>query len=283
MIMKKAKLLWQNRSKKMGIYIFLIIMAVVFIGPMIFALLSSVKDNREIFDSPFGLPSKYLIENYLVAWTEGRMGTYFINSVFISVSTIILSVIVASMAAFALSRFNLKIKGILLMFFLMGMMVPRHTILVPLAYIIGVLNLKNNLFALILLYVAFSLPFSIIVLQVFMKGINNSIVEAAIIDGASYFEIYSKIILPMTVPAISTISIFNFLAAWNDILFPLIIINDNKLKPISLGLLNFHGERGSQYGPLMAAIIITVIIPVILYLLFQEKVESGIAAGSVKG
>lgn len=273
---------WQNKSKKIGVYIFLLIMSVVFIGPMIFALLSSVKDNKEIFDSPFGMPSEYLLENYLIAWTDGRMGTYFLNSVFISVSTIVLSVIVASMAAFALSRFNLKIKGILLMFFLMGMMVPRHTILVPLAYMIGALKLKNNLITLILLYVAFSLPFSIVVLQVFMKGINDSVVEAAVIDGAGYFKIYSKIILPMTVPAISTISIFNFLAAWNDILFPLIIINDNKLKPISLGLLNFHGERGSQYGPLMAAIIITVIIPVVLYLLFQEKVESGIAAGSVK-
>lgn len=273
---------FKNKSRKIVVYLFLIGLGFAFVGPMLFALLSSVKDNKAIFDSPFGLPDTFLFKNYLIAWTEGRMGTYFLNSVIISVSVIVLTVFIASMAAFALSRFNLKFKSIILLFFLTGLMVPRHTILVPLAYIIGALKLKNNLFALILLYVAFALPFSIVVLQVFMKSINNSIIEAAIIDGAGYFRIYYSIVLPMTIPAISTISIFNFLGAWNDILFPLIIINDNNLKPIALGLLNFNGERGSQYGPLMAAIIITIIIPVILYLLFQEKVESGIAAGSVK-
>jgi raffinose/stachyose/melibiose transport system permease protein len=115
-----------------------------------------------------------------------------------------------------------------------------------------------------------------------MRGINVSLEEAAIIDGAGFFQIYSKVILPMTVPAISTISIFNFLGAWNNILFPLLFINDNKLKPIALGLLNFNGERGSQYGPLMAAIVITVFVPMVIYLLFQEKVENGLAAGAVK-
>ena len=106
--------------------------------------------------------------------------------------------------------------------------------------------------------------------------------EAALIDGATYFQIYKNVMLPMTVPAISTISIFNFLGAWNNILFPLLFINDKNLKPIALGLLNFNGERGSDYGPLMAAIVITVAVPLVIYLLFQEKVEGGLAAGAVK-
>ena len=106
--------------------------------------------------------------------------------------------------------------------------------------------------------------------------------EATIIDGANYFQIYSKIMIPLTLPAISTISIFNFMGAWNNILFPLLFINDKRLRPISLGLLNFNGERGSEYGLMMAGIVITVAVPLAIYLLFQEKVESGLAAGAVK-
>lgn len=268
---------------KIGIYGFLTLMALMFICPMVFTVLSSFKVNTEIFGSPFSLPKKFLFENYVEAWKGANMSTYFINSIFISLATVAILVIVASMASYALSRFKLKWGRGMIIFFLSGMMIPIHTILVPVAYVIGMFNLKNNLAALVLIYVAFSLSFSIFVLERFMRSINVSLEEAAIIDGAGFFQIYSKIMLPMTVPAISTVSIFNFLGAWNNVLFPLLFINDNKLKPIALGLLNFNGERGSSYGPLMAAIVITVFVPLVVYLLFQEKVESGLAAGAVKG
>lgn len=275
------------KNKKLNLatiiqYIFLIAMAMMFIMPLLFTLVSSLKDNREIFGSPFALPETYRFENYVVAWKEANMSKYFFNSIFISISTVVVLAIVSSMAAFIIARFNFKLNKIIFVFFLIGMMIPMHTILVPITYIIGSLNLKNNLFVLILLYVGFSIPFSVMVLTNFMRGINQSLEEAATIDGANYMQIYRHVALPLTVPAISTISIFNFLGAWNNVLFPLLFINDAKLKPISLGLLNFNGERGSQYGPLMAAIAITVFIPLVIYLLFQEKIEGGLAAGSVK-
>ncbi|MFR4986272.1 MAG: carbohydrate ABC transporter permease [Lachnospirales bacterium] len=275
------------KNKKLNLatiiqYIFLIAMAMMFIMPLLFTLVSSLKDNREIFGSPFALPETYRFENYVVAWKEANMSKYFFNSIFISISTVVVLAIVSSMAAFIIARFNFKLNKIIFVFFLIGMMIPMHTILVPITYIIGSLNLKNNLFVLILLYVGFSIPFSVMVLTNFMRGINQSLEEAATIDGANYMQIYRHVALPLTVPAISTISIFNFLSAWNNVLFPLLFINDAKLKPISLGLLNFNGERGSQYGPLMAAIAITVFIPLVIYLLFQEKIEGGLAAGSVK-
>lgn len=275
------------KNKKLNLatiiqYIFLIAMAMMFIMPLLFTLVSSLKDNREIFGSPFALPETYRFENYVVAWKEANMSKYFFNSIFISISTVVVLAIVSSMTAFIIARFNFKLNKIIFVFFLIGMMIPMHTILVPITYIIGSLNLKNNLFVLILLYVGFSIPFSVMVLTNFMRGINQSLEEAATIDGANYMQIYRHVALPLTVPAISTISIFNFLSAWNNVLFPLLFINDAKLKPISLGLLNFNGERGSQYGPLMAAIAITVFIPLVIYLLFQEKIEGGLAAGSVK-
>lgn len=263
-------------------YIFLLAMSLVFILPMLFTILSSLKTRLEIFSSPFALPKVVQWANYTKAWKDANMSAYFINSLIQAGSTVILSSIVSTMAAYALARFKFRLNKFLLGLFLIGMMVPIHTILVPISYIIGMFNLKNNIVALVLVYVAFSLPFSILVMMTFMKGVNRSLEEAAIIDGASYFQIYSQIMIPLTLPAISTISIFNFMGAWNNILFPLLFINDKRLRPISLGLLNFNGERGSEYGLLMAGIVITVVVPLIIYLLFQEKVESGLAAGAVK-
>jgi len=272
----------KSRLGKVIMYFYLLVMTVVFAMPMVFTLLSSVKTKLEIFSDPFALPKVPQFVNYIVAWKEANMSRYFINSIIQAGATVIILAIMASMAAYVLSRFDFKGNKFLLLFFTVGMMVPMHTVLFPVAYIIGALNLKDNILALILIYVSFSLPFSILVMTNFMKGVNRSLEEAAVIDGATYFQVYRLVILPLCIPALSTISIFNFLSAWNNILFPLLFINDKKLKPISLGLLNFNGERGSDYGPLMAAIVITVALPLILYLLFQEKVEGGLAAGAVK-
>lgn len=276
----------KNRAEvKLGnvvMYLFLIAMALVFAMPMLFTLLSSVKTKVEIFSNPFALPASIRWSNYSEAWKGANMSRYFINSVIQSGATVIILVIVSSMASFVLSRFDFKVNKFLTVFFMLGMMIPMHTVLVPISYVIGMLNLTDNIPALVFVYVAFNLPFSIMVVTNFMKGVNRSLEEAALIDGASYFQIYYKVMLPLTVPALSTISIFNFLAAWNNILFPLLFISNKSLKPIALGLLNFNGERGSDYGPLMAAIIITVAVPMVLYLLFQEKVEGGLAAGAVK-
>lgn len=263
-------------------YVLLIVAALIFAAPLVFTVLSSLKTKVEIFSEPFSLPAAVQWGNYAEAWTEANMSIYFLNSLIQSAATVIVLALVSTMASFVLARFDFKCNKFLMLFFMLGMMVPMHTVLVPVSYLISALNLKNNIPALVLIYTAFSLPFSIIVVTSFMKGVNKSLEEAALIDGASYFQIYKNIMLPMTVPAISTISIFNFLSAWNNILFPLLFINNKDLKPIALGLLNFNGERGSDYGPLMAAIVITVAVPLILYLLFQEKVEGGLAAGAVK-
>ena len=269
-------------SMKIIAYLFLIVMAVIFVTPMLFTIISSLKTKLDIFTDPFALPKNPQWNNYITAWKDANMSSYFLNSVIQSGSTVIMTSLISTMAAYALARFDFKLNKPLVLIFMLGMMVPMHTILVPVSYIIGIFNLKNNIFALVLVYVAFNLPFSIMVMITFMKGVNKSLEEAAIIDGASYFQIYSKIMIPLTLPAISTISIFNFMGAWNNILFPLLFINDKRLRPIALGLLNFNGERGSEYGLMMAGIVITVAVPLAIYLLFQEKVESGLAAGAVK-
>ena len=247
---KKVKTRKKITLQSVIMYILLILTALMFATPMLFTLLSSIKTKVEIFAKPFSWPEVPQWSNYVEAWTSANMSHYFLNSLIQAGATVIVLAIVSTMAAYVLSRFDFKCNKFLLLFFMLGMMVPVHTVLVPVSYIIGALNLKNNIPALVMIYVA--------------------------------FQIYKNVMLPMTVPAISTISIFNFLGAWNNILFPLLFINDKNLKPIALGLLNFNGERGSDYGPLMAAIVITVAVPLVIYLLFQEKVEGGLAAGAVK-
>ena len=276
------KIYSRNHIRQILLYTFLILIALLFAMPMLFTILSSLKSKLEIFSQPFALPAIPKFSNYTEAWQEANMSHYFINSIIQAGSTVIILAFVASLAAYALSRFEFQGNRLLLLFFTIGLMIPMHTVLVPVAYGIGFFNLKNNILALILVYVAFNLPFSILVICTYMRTINRSLEEAAIISGASYFQIYCRVMLPLTVPAISTVSIFNFLSAWNNIIFPLLFINDRNLKPIAIGLLNFSGERGNDYGPLMAAIVITVALPLVIYLIFQERAEGGLVAGAVK-
>lgn len=264
-------------------YLFLAAMGVCFAAPMLFTILAAFKRKTEIFNKPFSLPETWLFSNFVQAWKGANMSIYFVNSLIQAGCTIVLIAVVSSLAAYALSRFRFRSNKLILAFFTIGMMIPIHTVLVPISYMIGALHLKNNIAALVLIYVAFGLSFSTLILTNYMREIDKSLEEAALIDGAGYFTIYRRIMLPLSVPAISTVSIFNFLSTWNNILFPLLFINDKNLKPISLGLLTFNGEHGSDYGPLMASIVITVAVPTILYLVFQEKVEGGLAAGAVKG
>lgn len=268
--------------QKILMYLFLLLMALIFAAPMAFTLLSSFKTKREIFSAPFSLPEIWQWKNYLEAWEGANMSRYFLNSLIQAGLSVIILAIISTMAAYVLSRFAFRINGFIVVFFLLGMMIPMHTVIVPISYMIGVLKLSDNILALVLVYVAFNLPFTIVILTNYMKGVNKSLEEASLMDGATYFQIYRHVMLPLTKPAIATVSIFNFLNGWNNVLFPLLFIKNRNLKPIALGILNFNGERGTEYGLLMAAIIITVTVPMIFYLLFQEKVESGLAAGAVK-
>lgn len=268
-----------SKRNKIILYIFVILMGLLFVGPILFTVFSSLKNNTEIFGAPFALPKVYRFSNYTQAWRDAKLGLYMRNSIILSISSVVLGLLINSMASYVLSRFNFKMNKYLSLFFLMGMMIPMHTILVPITYIIGAFGWKNNLIVLVTLYISFSIPFSTAVLTSFMKGITKSVEEAALIDGASFFQIFLRIILPMSGPAISTIAIMNFLGVWNDVLFPLLFLNDPSKKTLALGLLIFNGERGSEYGPMFAAIAISLFIPIVIYLFFQEKIEEGMASG----
>lgn len=263
-------------------YALLIGYSVIALFPVWFSLVSSFKSTIEIFNDPFALPESYSFENYVRAWNLANVGTYFWNSVIYTASTTSLLAFVGSLAAYILARFRFRVKDILYIFFISGMMVPVHSTIIPLAFDIARFNLRDSYPAMIAVTSAFAIPITVFILTGFMKGIPRELEEAAVMDGAKAFYVFRKVILPMSVPAIATATIFNFLQTWNNLLFPLVFISDSRRMPIAYGLLSFFGEFRSDHGGLMAAIVITILPPVITYILLQEKVERGLTAGALK-
>ncbi|WNR42860.1 carbohydrate ABC transporter permease [Paenibacillus roseipurpureus] len=272
-----------KRIYTLAIYIFFLCTTAIFLYPIYFPIASSMKGNTEIFSSPFALPTLFKFENYLQAWQVAKIGLDFRNSMLLSTGTVVLCLLVSSMGAYILSRFRFRIKSLIYVYFLIGMMIPIQSTILPLTYIIGKLQWTDNYLVIVLLFVTTNLPIAIFILTGFMSQIPTTLEESGIMDGAGILTIFSTIIIPLSTPAIATVSIFVFLQSWNDLLIPLIFIHKPNLQSISLGLLSFKGQYGTEYGALMAAMVISIVPPLAVYMAAQEKVQSGLTAGAVKG
>lgn len=276
------------RHKKLRIftilkYAFLILMTFICLFPIYFAVVSSFKSTSEIFASMFSLPQHLSFNNYTMAWKTGNLGRYFVNTVYLTSTSLIILVVIGSMAAYVLCRYEFKFQNSILMFFVSGMMIPMQSVIIPLAFNLGALQIRNSYTILILLYVAFQLPMTIFIFSGFMRGIPRDLEEAAMIDGCNASRIYAKVILPLSTPAIVTATIFNFINIWNNLLFPLVFITDKNKQVISYGLLTFFSQWKSDYGGVMAAITLSILPCFLIYILLQERVEQGMTAGAVKG
>jgi raffinose/stachyose/melibiose transport system permease protein len=244
---------------------------------------TSLKTNAEISASTFALPETPQFINYLNAWETARMNVYFINSIFVTVCSIIVTLLIGALAAFILAKFQFRLKGFVYSMFIVGMLIPMQSVLVPLFIQMRSLHLLDNHLSLILSYTAFGLPITIFILESFIKGFPNSIIEAGIIDGCNIRRIFVMLILPMSRPAIATVIILNFLNNWKEFSFALIFISSDGKKTLPLGLYNFIGAYSSNYSELMAAMMIASIPLIILYLVLQEQIINGMTAGAVKG
>ena len=264
-------------------FLIFIIVALINIYPMVFSIFCSFEGNLEIFSSFTALPKKLRIENYLTAWNVGNIGRYFLNTIILAVGTLAISGLFGAMASYVLAKFKFRGKSKIYLLFISGMMIPIQAVLIPLSYIFGKLGIMNNYPVLILLYAAFCFPMTILILTGFMNGIPTELEEAMVIDGANIYQVFFKMILPLSVPGIVSVSIFNFIQVWNNLLFPLIFISDKDKGTISMGLLAFFGEYSTDYSSSMAGICLTTIPVIIAYIFFQEKIENGLMSGAVKG
>lgn len=262
--------------------IVLCIGSVIILYPLFWMVISSMKSYDEIYNNVWGLPSKWLIENYKTAWSIG-ISNYFMNSLIVTVTTVLSVLIIASMAAFALSRYRSKFIDVSLIVIMSGMMINPQVALIPLFDILTNLGLINTRLALILPYIAFRLPLSILLLRAYFLSIPREIQESAIMDGCSEFGIYRRIYLPMSKPILLTTIVLTSFYSWNEFLFATIFIDSDILRTIPSGLMNFRDALRTDWGVLLSGMVIATIPMIILLILIQKHLVRGLSEGSVKG
>ncbi|MDR1469158.1 MAG: carbohydrate ABC transporter permease [Spirochaetaceae bacterium] len=266
-----------------GRYLILGILAVATLFPLLWMTYSSFKTNQEFAVSVIALPKQIHLENYAHAWKTANIGIYFFNSLFVSIASIIFTVLIGASAAFVLAKFKFRFQKAVSSIFVIGMLIPLQAVLVPLFSLMRGFHLLNTPWSLIMVYTAFGLPLTIFLMESFIASFPDSIMEASIIDGATMGRIFFSIVLPMTRPVIATVAILNFLNNWKEFSFALVFINSEHKKTLPLGLYNFLGAYTTDYAGLMAALVIATVPILIMYLLLQEQVINGMTAGAVKG
>ncbi|MFL6556497.1 MAG: carbohydrate ABC transporter permease, partial [Bacillus sp. (in: firmicutes)] len=273
-----------NRAAYGIMYLFLIIVAIFQIFPIIWLFLFSLKNNQEVFNmSPFSLPAQPKWENYQKVWTEGNISQYFFNSITYTVVAVVLTVILASMVTFALTRMNWKGSKLVLGLFMVGLMIPVHSTLIPLFNTFTKINLIDNPLSVIFAYTAFNLPITIMILLGFYEALPREVEEAAVMDGASINHIFFRITLPMTAPVIATAAIINMIYNWNEFVFVNTFISSDSFKTLTVGIQNFIGQYTTDWGAIGATLVISILPILIAFLILSNRIVEGIASGSVKG
>jgi raffinose/stachyose/melibiose transport system permease protein len=264
-------------------YGILIFFALICLLPIFWVIANSLKTTREIAINPLGPPTTFQWNNYVQAWTVGRFGRYFANSIIVTVPIVIGSVGLSCLAGYGLARYKLPGVNLIFYTFLLGLMVPFQSIMIPLFYILRDIRLLGTYWAMILPSIVVGLPFGIFFMRAFFLRLPDELADAAKIDGASEFGVFWRVMLPLSLPALAAQVVFQFMAAWKEFSIPLIYIQREELRPLVLGLMFFKG-RYTQNIPLTMAGATIVMLPIIvIYIIFQRKFIQGMTAGALKG
>lgn len=265
-------------------YTALIAVAVLQILPLVWLLLFSLKNNQEVFGlHPFALPEVPRWENYAKAWSAGNISTYFVNSVWITAVSVIVTVLFASFATFAITRMTWRFRKPVLGLFMVGIMIPVHATLIPLFQLFLNLNLKDHPLSLVISYVAFNLPITILIMLGFYYALPREVEEAAVIDGCSANRLFLSITLPMTGSVLTTTAIINMVYNWNEFIFVNTFISSNAHKTLTVGIQNFIGRYITDWGAIGATLMISILPVLAAYIVLSDKIAEGMTAGSLKG
>jgi N-acetylglucosamine transport system permease protein len=263
---------------------------VVVVFPVLWLLYTSLKDDRAIFMSPFSLPDLHHLrwENFHRAWVGAHFSQYFLNSALVTVASLVGSLLLASMAAYALSRFQLPGGKIVLYLFLSGLMIPGQLAIIPLFFQMRSLGLLNSRFGLTLCYIAGSFPFAVFILAGFFKTLPTSLHEAAQIDGCSEWRAFWSIMLPLARPGLITVAIFEVLGFWNEFFTAFIFMSgagSERVRTLPLGLANIAitSQYRSDWGTAFAGLVLVTVPTLFFYFLLQRHLVKGITMGAVKG
>ncbi len=250
--------------------------------PFVFVVLSSFKSVKEYIADLWAMPASFQFSNYLEA-VDGGIGRFFTNSLIVTVSSVVLTLVLASLASFPLAKMKFRLNRPLFLLFIAGAMIPVHVTLIPIYTLTNRLGIYDTLLALIGPYIAFHLPLAVLIITEFMSHLPAELEEAARIDGAGPFEVFRRIILPLSTPALSTVAIYTFIYAWNEFIFALVLLSSRSNMTLPLGLMQFSGEYSVNVPGIMAAVTLASLPIILFYLVMQERVVAGMVAGAVKG
>ena len=268
-------------------YLLLAAGTVICVLPMVYMISTSLRPNGALYEYPprfFPRWEALTLENYEYILSQSKFYLNFLNSVFVSLSSVALAAAVSSAMAFVMGKFHFRGKKLLFGFIILTMIIPGTTMIVPQFELATHLGLVNRLWGLIPFYVAWVIPFSTFMIKGFMEGIPDEITEATYIDSASVWTVYTRISLPLAAPAIASVSIFNFLTAWEEYPWANTVINDNELRTLPIAIAGFFGQHQfTQWGYVFAMSVMTLIPVVLVFITCQRFFVQGLTAGGVKG
>lgn len=260
----------------------LLFFTVVALYPVLVTVFTALRPAADVMRSPFGLPTELFLDNLTTAWTRGRFASYLLNSVIITVPTVIGVVVLSCLAGYGISRFRFPGRNVMFYAILLGLTVPFQSVMIPLFYQLLAMGLLSTYWAVILPGIAFGLPFGIFLMQAFFEDLPRELSDAGRVDGCSEWRIFHSIMLPLAWPAVSTLIVFQFVRTWNEFLMPLLYLQNEDLRPVPLGLMFFQGAYTRDIGLISAGVTIALLPVVIIYLIFQRQFVKGLTAGAVK-
>ena len=263
-------------------YAVLLVFLVVFLLPFLWIWSSALKSSVEIARRPFGLPTEFRWQNLQRAWTVGHFDQYIWNSVIYCAAIVAGVVLLSCLAGYALALLPLPGRDVLLVVFLLGLMVPFQSVMVPLYYLLRDINLLETYWAFIVPGIALRLPFGIFLMRGFFRGLPPELADAARVDGANEWRVFRQVMLPLATPGLSTLVVFQFMFTWNQFLMPLVFVQRDELRPVSLGTMFFFGRYTADRGMIAAGVTIAMLPVVLLYLVLQRRFIEGITAGAMK-
>ena len=286
--MKTSKKILQKISNYFGrsfLQIALILWGIGQLYPIIWMFYSSFKTKTEIEQNIWKLPTDLQVDNYTFIFSEESsvtVGTYFKNSILISSFSLILLIIVSALAAYALAKMEVPGKNLIIIILIGFLAIPIHSYLVPLLYFIAKLKLLNRYIGLIFPYIAFNAPFSIALLQAYFRSFPDDIIEAAKVEGCSDVGAFFRVVAPVSMGAISSVLIINFVNIWNEFLFALNIMKNNASKTLPVGLISFRTEYAVDWNYMLAGLVVSIVPTIIFYLFFHKNIIKGMTTGAIK-
>jgi ABC-type glycerol-3-phosphate transport system permease component len=266
---------------RIAAYCLLLVLAASVILPFAWMVSTSFKSLDEFAINPFGLPINWRFDNIVAAWEVGNFLRLYSNSLFITVVSVTGIVACCSAAGYAFAHFKFRGANALFLYFLAGMMIPPQVILIPAFKVMSTLGLVNTYFSVIFTYFAW-VPFAIFFFRAYFMGLPRDLIEAARIDGASELSIFFRIMLPLAMPAMSTVAIVYFVWIFNDFMWPLVYLNNNEVRTVTLGMMNFQGQYSSATTLKTAALMLATLPPIIVFLVFRRRIQGGLVEGALK-